>query len=315
MARQAQLMREQFAQQLIEMQTAFKATVASKDQEVTNAQRLIEHARAEARDADVRALAETAAYHALHSKVESQTRELHTLQARQAREAEIAKEKHEEMVRDTALREESRGKINLEAVEMKAQRFHDNAMGRMEHELTEARAARPSPTSGDSPRPCPACPAKQEIINQLRTELGSLDDQLKQERLKVLEAEEARTTAQNALHDIKATRNAIDAEVQGNHKRIAQLESQVNEGALLQAQIAKERDELRNNSRLAEDEYHRKLRELEADFEERLAHKDPTYESQRPSSSSESTKWSSRTNISRLTHLKVFHPTSRSNLR
>ena len=271
MMHHTRMLQEEFAKQMADMTSALNKAIASKDDQLASAQRVIDQSQAEARDAVGQMQAEAAAARSFHSQAQTAKQELLALQAQQAQQAESEREVREGIARDTALRVEARSRVSMESVEIKAQRYHDTEMGRMQHELSEARAAPPTTTPGEAPPPCPHCPVKQATIDRLRDEASNMDKVIQDERLKVIAADEAKSLAESALHDVQATGRATNAEMQSARKRIAQLETQVSEGALLQTHTEKERDEARNNHRNAEEEFQRRLRNLAEEYDQKLA--------------------------------------------
>ena len=94
-----------------------------------------------------------------------------------------------------------------------------------------------------------------------------MDKAINEERLKVIAADEAKSLAESALHEAQSNSRAAADEVRRATQRIAQLETQVSEGALLQQHVEKERDEARVAHRNAEDEYRRRLRNLAEEYD------------------------------------------------
>ena len=148
----------------------------------------------------------------------------------------------------------------------------------MRQEITEARTARVDPPlASDQPLPCQQCPVKQSIIDQLREQVAKLDDDVKQAQLDKLAQQDLATKADTELQRERANVAAAAQQIQEIRDQMARLEAQAAQDAAQQARLAAQAATdaalltHREQARTADDDYHRKLREAEAGFDQRLA--------------------------------------------
>ena len=284
---------QQFAAQMGDITTQCRTAVAEKEAQLSNAQREIERSQAETRDALGKAASEASSARALQAHVDHSQQELRAMKERIARETEEHCASREESVRMTALRIETKNAVTMELMEAKAQSAHNVEVTGLRQEVAEERAKRQASTAGDSPQPCPQCPVRQGIIDQLRHDKAILDETVRQERLAKLAATEAQSQAESALREERsrasAAASAAAEQETTSQKRIAQLESQLNEESLLRIHVERERDEARRGHRAADDdrvrklqdkheEYRKSIADLNADHDRRIADQQREYE-------------------------------------
>ena len=194
-------MEQQFAKQMADMQAFLQGTIASKDEELARAQVAIGKAQAESRDAAAQINAETAAARAWQNKADTAARDLENINAQRARDAEVARKAQDDAVCQAALRVEARHAVDIQALEVKAERYHDMELDAVRQELTETTAAlqRSSTSPQDPPPPCPQCPVRQSTIETLRLQISDLDNKVKQEQHEKVALQDQHAKADAAL--------------------------------------------------------------------------------------------------------------------
>ena len=239
-AQQLRNMQQEAAKQLTEyqkwveeMKVHYGQLVHDRDMHLKSAQREVDQCRAEAREALGKANAEASAARAAQADAERIQGDHQALRARSEREMEKLIASRDDAVRSTALRLEARNAANMQDMEAKAQRHHDEEMAHLRHEVAvaESQAAKPSATPGEAPPPCPQCPIKQGVIDQLRCDLANSDDTVKKERWAAVEALEGKTHAENQLREAQAAAAADTAKAVGQEqelqRRLARLQARL----------------------------------------------------------------------------------------